>query len=312
MRFPTLTVALVLSATPLFADLLEPANVDARAKVLIHLDVQALAKTRLFRLLREDPDLGIERALGDFEEEVGLDLLADVRSATVYLNDVEGHWVALLRTGERIDAALAALAERPGYSASVVDGRTVHALREHGNEWFGLLYRAETGGERLFVITEDVGALVAAIEVVDGKRPSLGSAAADADVVEHVPQPGSVLFVSADRGLGDLGDFRPSAEISRLVTGVRFDCGESDDTLFANLSLDAATERDAKDVHDVIQGGLAFTSLISGRADETRVLGDLVDALDVRRERTVVTFAFRYSSQALYDGFVSLKGLEGR
>ena len=300
----------MVSAAPAFADVLEPANVDARAKVLVHLDVEALSKTRLFRLLREDPDLGIEGALADFSDETGLDLIADVRAVTVYLNDVEGHWVALLRTSESVDAALDVLAERPGYEKSVVEGKTVHALREGGTDWYGYLYRSEVGSERLFVITEDVGALLGAVRVIDGEAQSLDEAGHTA--LAATPKTGSVLYVSADRGLSELGDFEATAEVSRLVTGVRFDCGETDGMLFAGLRLDTATEKDAQDIHEVVQGGLAFASLISGRADETAVIGELISALEVDRDKTAVSFAFRYPSQALYDGFVNLKNAEGR
>ncbi len=304
------TAALLLCATPTSADVLEPALVDARARVLVHVDVAALTRTRLFDLLADDPDVDVADALSEFEEEIGLDPLHDVRSLTVYSNDVEKeHWVALLRTNENLDAAVARLEGRRGYVQTRTGDKTIHSLHEDGQEWHGHMYRSEQGGERLFVITESIEVLVEAIRVVDGERQNL--LRAEEPGVQHAPSPGAVLFVSADRGLGDLGDFATS-EVSRLVRGVLFECGESEGTLFANLRLTAATEKDAKDIHDVIQGGLAMASLIAGREDETRVIDDLVDALDVRREGTAVIFAFRYSSQALYDGLVGLRDLTER
>jgi hypothetical protein len=306
MRLLPSAAALLLFGAPSTADVLAPELVDADARVLIHVDVAALSGTTLFRLLAANADTGFEEALDEFEGEVGLDPLRDVRSVTVYSNDADAHWVALLRTTEKLDQALEALRERPGYAQREVDGKTVHALEEDGSTWYGHLYRSPAGAERLFVITEDEAALVEAVRVVDGKVANVGSAAEPA--VATAPSPGAVLFVSADRGLGELGDFHPSAEVSKLVKSVLFECGEAGGELFASLRLTAAGDKEAREIHDVIQGGLALASLLSGRSDETNALGDMIDALDVRRRDAAVTFEFRYSAQAFYDGLVGLHG----
>lgn len=308
MRFLSSSAALLLCAGPLTADALEPSLVDARARVLIHVDVAALGRTTLFRLLWEDPELGIEESLRDFEGEIGLDPMRDVLSLTVYSIDAGEHWIALLRTTEALDSALEGLRGRPGYAESEVGAKTIHSLREDGQEWHGHLYRSSAGGERLFVVSEDVPALIEAVRVVDGEVESLDEAPDAAGLAVHAaPSPGAVLFVHADRGLGELGDFVPTAEVSRLVEGVSFECGEVEGQLFATLRLTAATAQDARDVHDVIQGGLAFASLISGRSDGTAVIGELVRALAVRCDGFTVTFDFRYSAAALYEGLTGLR-----
>ena len=58
---------------------------------------------------------------------------------------------------------------------------------------------------------------------------------------------------------------------------------------------------DAQKVDQVIQGGLALASLIAGRSEETRALGELAESLQVERTGTVVTLVFRYASRELYE-----------
>ena len=309
MRLLT-AAALVLGATPVLGDVLNPGIVDGRARVLIHLDMLALTETTLFKLAYEELAVDIDAALLEFEEETGLDPLRDLRSVTVYSNDIEkDHWVALLRANERLDAAFERLQRKPGYAEVTHGARTLHSITEGDQQWFGYLYDSRPAGERLFVISEGVDALVAAIDVIEGKRENL--AQVEQAAVESAPRPGATLFVSADRGLGSFGDFAPSSEVSQLVTGVLFECGEAEEVLFARLRLTAASEKDARDIRDIIQGGLAIASLIAGRAEGAEVLDEFVRALEVEQERKVVTVDFEYSSRRLWNGLEDLGELVG-
>jgi hypothetical protein len=296
LRVPAL---LLLLATPALADRLDASVVDARARVLIHLDVEALKATTLFGLARAGAAEEIDAALADFAAETGLNPLEDVRGATVYALDVsDGRWIALLHTNARLDAALEQLRKQPGYSESQVGDKTILALTNGSERWYGHLFRAKGGEQRLFALSESSEALVEAIGVVDGARPSLGEGAEP--LVASTPSAGAVLFVSAATDLSALAGLTPSAEVSRLVRGVLFECGETDGTFFSLVRLSTGTHDDAEKVHQVIQGGLALASLIAGRSEETRALGELADALEVERTGTVVTLVFRYASRELY------------
>jgi hypothetical protein len=307
------TSVLLALAAPLLADRLDPALVDARARVLVHLDVQALKATELYRLLRSDVGEKMDEALEDFEAETGLNPLQDLRGVTIYATDVsQDRWIALLHTTARIDGALQELRKQPGYSESRVGDKTIHSFANDHERWFGHLFVGQGGEERLFALAEDSGALVEAIGVVDGARPGLDDAGEP--FVASQPGQGAVLFVSAATDLRELADFDPSAELSRLVRGVLFECGESQGRFYSSLRLTTGTPDDALKIQQVIDGGLALASLVLTRTEETSGLKELLSALDVQRTGTVVTLGFRYSAQELYDGlraFALENGMEG-
>lgn len=297
LRVPVLLLAL---AAPALADRLDPTVVDARARVLVHLDVEALKATTLFDLVHAGAAEEMNAALADFAAETGLNPLQDVRSATVYATDVaEGRWIALLHTNDRLDAALAELKKQPSYSESKVGDKTILALANGGERWYGHLFRAQEGEERLFALAEDQDVLLEAIAVVDGARPSLDEEAQP--FVASKPTPGAVLYVSAATDLSELASFDPAAQVSRLVRGVLVECGETDGTFFSLVRLSTGSHDDAQKVEQVIQGGLALASLIGKDSEEARALGELVGALQVERTGTVVTLAFRYASRDLYE-----------
>jgi hypothetical protein len=304
------TPVLLLLAAPALADRLDPGVVDARARVLVHLDVQALKATTIFQLLREDKAEEIDAAVADFAAETGLNPLEDLRGVTIYALDVsQDRWIALLHTTDRVDAALQELRSQPGYSETQAGDKTIHSFANAHDRWYGHLFRAREGEQRLFALAEDSAALLEAVGVVDGERPGLDDAGEA--LVASQPSPGTVLFVSAATDLRELADFDPAAELSRLVRGVVFECGESERTFFALARLSSGTPDDALKIQRVIDGGLALASIIAEKTEEAQGLAELVSALDVQRTGTVVTLAFRHGARELYEKLSALADQSG-
>src|SRR5262245_35690747 len=299
--YALLPLALGALAAPATADRLDPAVVDARARAVVHVDVQALKATEFFRLLRAEAGEKLDAAMADFAAQTGLNPLEDLRGVTAYALDVsEDRWVALLHTTARIDAALEELRKRPGYSETRIGEKTIHSFADGDEHWYGHLFRAREGEERLFALADDSNALLEAIGVVEGARPGLDDTAEP--LVASQPTQGAVLFVSAATDLSDLVGFDPDGQVARLLRGVLVECCETQGTFYTLVRLSTGSHDDALKVEQVIQGGLALASLIAGRADEAQKLTDYINALEVDRQGTVVTLTFRYASKELFAG----------
>ena len=297
--------ALLALAGQAQADGLNASLVDARAKLLIHIDVEQLIETEMFKLLSKDPEAEMGDFVEEFQSETGLDPTADVRSITVYGNSAnEKDWVALIRTSGNLDSAMQKLSQKEGYSKVEVGGRMLHSLKDGRETWYGYVYNAEQGDDRLFVVSENQQSVLGAIDVVSGKQANLVQAREPA--VSAQPGPGSVLFVSAGIGLDGLSDFEATAKMAKLVQGVTFDCGEDQGVLFATLQLQASQHDDAQKLYQVIQGGIALLSLASGSDEELGFVTELVNSLDIQLTNTRVTLSFRHASASLYEGLRSL------
>lgn len=261
MRNVLTALSVLLASTPLLsADALKPEFVAARARFLVHVDVRAALKSRLFEdLLRQHIDLGGE----DWEEletRFGIDPRRDVSSVTVYGTSADSDGaVVLVQTNDRVDGALLRVQQESEYRSTQRGGYVLHT-HSGGGEDAVHAYLHPFGRERIVVISSSPDRVVNAVRVLEGQEDSL--AKSGAAHLRARPEPGCLLFAAGDTALSEIQDLEPVSRIARLARSFELQLGEGQDNLFVRLRLEAENSDLAASMQQVLQGAMALLSLV--------------------------------------------------
>lgn len=293
------------------ADRFDPARVAAGARWVAHVDVEALAASELHAALAEDGELRLEDEVEELKE-LGLEPLKDLRSVTVYSVDPRSeHAVVLLVGNANVDGALERLKGREGYREERVEGQPVHVWGGDGGAWYAAVLRREGSQDRLVVQSDDRASLVLACGVLEGRAEHLAvgedPAATTGAVLRARPEEGSILFAAATTRLAELPGLELASNVVKLADDVVFDLGEARGELFARLRVDARTEKEARQVQQVLQGAAALLALVGGEDPEVgRVVQDLSGALRFTTAGAEVHAEFRMPTRRLIDDLRAL------
>lgn len=322
---PSFAAALCCLASA-HADALDARRVPAEVRWFAHVDVDALNRSTFADALRTGGALDLGPDPFGVGAELGVDVLRDLRSFTVFtLPDADaaaqpvrvegqvdaraggegtrvalgvvradvsaaGTQVALFVCRPRVDEALARLAARPGHRTDTLDGRPLHAWAFGGETLYAWVGDAQVAGEpgasaRVIVQANDKVALARALAVFEGRAPNLADAPDPA--LRARPSEGSFLFASASTRLAELDGLELASSVARLAEDFVLDLGETRGAVFARLSVDAGTEREALQIQQVLQGGIALLGLVAG--------GDADDA--ELRAIQALSSSFRFESR---------------
>lgn len=303
-RCAAVMTTLALLASGALGGELNPEHVPADTRLLAHLDVEAIARSRVFQLIRKDG--GVSFDLDEIHQELGLDPFEDIRSITLYntTDSTEG-LIGLIAVNESIDAALERLQSEKGYRTVSAEGIELHVYADGDEEWYGYVERG--GRDNLLLIGDELRPLLEAIWVVKGRSPSLADSP---DGPALGPGLGSVLYLRAKAAIADLAGIEPASRIARLARSFTFDVGEHRGTLFADLTLETSSTDNALQIHDVLQGAIALVRIAGGMDGESRSSGTvrrLLGALDLQRSGNDVSVHFRYDTEVLVE---ELQGLD--
>lgn len=338
----TLTLALLpgLLAAPVHADVLDARRLPADVRWFAHVDVDALNTSALASALRPGGALDLGQAPLGIGAELGVDLWRDLRSFTVYslaegepaagapavrvearaegeharvalgtaeaeLATAHGEVVVLVGRAP-LDTALARLAERPEHRLDTLAGRTVHAWGSGDDALY--VWTGETSThDRLVVQASDKALLARALAVLEGRAPNLADAPAPA--LRARPAEGSLVFAAATTRLAELGGVELASNVARLAEEFVLDVGEVHGAVFARLSVDAKSEREALQIQQVLQGGIALLGLVAGGdADdaELRAIQALGAAFRFQSRGNTVQAEFELPLPALVDALRAL------
>ncbi|MCZ6597020.1 MAG: hypothetical protein O7B99_05225 [Planctomycetota bacterium] len=290
--------AAVCLALPASADTLDQKLVSADARLLVHVDVEAIVKSTVFQMARDASEGEMDARIEKVRAEIGMDLLKDVKSVTIYSADPESEeFVVVARVTANIQGAIDHLSMQFPYQAIEEEGFLVHAWGEGDDRFYGWVQPPpEPGSDQVVVMSDNLRLLLHASWVVQGRLTSL--AEAGPGKLQAKPAFGSFLHVSADSFSHLAGD-EPASAIARLARSATLDVGEYRGALFATLNIETASDEDAINVSDVIQGVTALASLALMNQTADSPLRSLVDALDVQTRGNVVSIDFRYDVNEL-------------
>lgn len=281
-------------------------QVPAEAEWVLHFDMEAVTGSALYReaqtvgllkgledrehsfdLLRdheiqEDSDQHIEELLAAHE----FDALVDFKSLTLFGSlEEDNDAVALFELSAKAQAILEDLRAQPEYLAVEFGGLRLDAWLEDGNEVNGYLFAmpADEDGDVVVAVCEDREPLVRAVQVLQGKGPSIvDEHAGEGSQLSAQPGEGSFCYVEIAGGVPGIEGDDPTSRVFSSARAMRFDVGEHDGLFLAQFSLQADKPGEAKRVAQVILGVVALGSLAASEdSSKAQLLAELADGFSV-------------------------------
>lgn len=312
---PPSLAALLLLAPAAVAGGLQKGRVPAGARWLVHLDVEAMKRSKLYDIVHQasgesgtnEMDEGIEHV----RMFAGLDPTMDFQSVTLFCaSSSPESCVAVLAGSPRIDTALEKLRALASYHTTPVGGRSLHTWGDGHDTWYAWVKPGEGSDERVVVASQDSDEVVREIGLLEGNGATLASAGRPSIVAR--PSAGSILFAAAGENLRELGDVHPVSAIAKLAQAIEVDVGEERGDLRVHVGLDAHGPEDAQRIHQVLQGAVALVGLAGVEHEDVAAkVQPLVDAIRLNVSNTRVDADFRYDVQALFDSLRSLDDHHG-
>lgn len=302
MKLLHIAVVLPCLALSSQAGSLVPSQVDARARWIGHVDVQAFHDSQIYGLMLEaDEHKQIELGLSHLFTTEGIDLFRDVRGATAYglgAGDKEG--VVLIDTTAGAEPALARWYEKLAAKPVEIGGQLCMQWGDEGRPAYSCLRTAPDTGERLLVVSHSRDGIEQALDVLAGERPSLASqpsAALPVDVAS-----GTIAFFAAEGIVDQLHGVEgagPHSAVARLAQGVRMELGEVGGRVFVDLRLKTGQDEDAIKLQQIVQGLMALVSFVGDEPEVQSTLARWLGAVQVTRADSTLRLRFDYDLRTM-------------
>ncbi len=282
-------VGILAFGAALRAEPLDRRQIAADAKWLMHVDLDALrdgpsAKVLVAAWLQTEPARSYRAGI---REALGLDVARDLRSATLYGQElVPDRGVLMVRAAWDKPRLMAFLARQPDYAEEHRDGREVLTWTDRRDGQRQTVFAAIHGKESV-LFSRNGGDLAAALAVLDGKAGSLAEAESS---LARPPPDGTVLLARAS-GLSE-AKLALKSPILLLSENFSLTAGEAANEAFVEVQLTAASAEHVSHFRDVATGLVALARLM--RANDPDVL-KLLDAVTISTDdRSVLA---RWSGQ---------------
>lgn len=278
------------------------AQVDARARWVAHIDLEALHASQLYQaILEADEGQGIQAALNQLVETEGVDLFRDVRGATLYGSDADDeNAVALLATSTTAEAVIARWEEKIKAQPIDIGGRACRMWSDGDESGYAFLRATPTSTDRLLVMSKSKDALAQALDVLDGKLTSLAKKPS-ADIT-GITRPGTIVSLSATEiletipGLSEAG---PDSTIAKMAQGLRVEFGEFDGRFFLDVNVRTERAEDAMRIQQILQGLTALASFAAEDPTTGATIGRWLKALDLSSDGPNMRVRFEYDLKLL-------------
>jgi hypothetical protein len=285
---------------------LNKAWVAKDAQWVAHVDVEAgLASTLGRYMITHRDELKLD-GIEEVKAELGIDPLSDIKSLTIYGSASDGSdGIAVIHTTAAVEGMIAKMREKEKSLTTVsVNGMTLYTWDDHGMTRFAQVRRASVASDRIVIVGADKDRLLSGISVLEGKSADL-TAGADGSVAT-TPKAGSFLFAAMNK--------LPDSEAAPLkqAKSIVMDLGEADREIFADLSLETRTAKDATNLVAVMQGGLALARMAaSGDPEhpELREISALADGITISANESRISAKFRYSAEKITSCLQGLSAL---
>lgn len=244
---------------------LQPADVAANPTLVAHLDLDTFKVTTIGKsILAQVNAPDIDKALGTFQAISGFDPRTQWHGLTCYVTGDKPQNGVLLLYADFDSNRLVTLAQTmPDYHSVTNGSHVIHNWIDEKKKANGgePNVSAAIAGNRV-VFGQNVAAVQGALDVLDGKAPSLTGALAD------------LHFTAGDflQGVVEKFDFAnkdPNSAILKGCRKLRLEVSETTDHLVAILSLQADDNDKATQIASVGQGLLALGKL---QADKTAAM----------------------------------------
>jgi hypothetical protein len=301
MKRIVLFLLCLLSIAPLSAAPLNKAQVDAGAKWLLHLDLEAFKKSSFGSLALTEIQSQHGNQIAALEELLGSNLLKDLDQITLFGPDSDDKNAVLMVWGRfNPQKLLALLGLNATYEKSDYRNYTIHQWvdQEHGKNQVGAFAR-----EDLIVLSQTRLPVEQALDTLDGKRPSLAQSGGLAFLDKAPAQP--IVLLAAEDLNQLVGDNAHAAVLKNSQIMV-FAAAEENQTLALDLDLWTQDAQTAVQIEQAFVGMKAFAML---NQKNQPLLGRLAEAFQIRTENTLVSIRFRYPAEPLFSILKEFKTL---
>ncbi len=301
-----LTIAVgLIAATPAWAESLEPAEVAADAKWLIHLNVDEIRYTALAqeiqqKLLQADENQG---RLDWVQDKLGINLRSDLHGLTFYGKSYAPHeGVGVVHAEYDRGKLVAAVEKKPQHKAAEYRDYTIHEWQvEQGGKHHNLALALHDEGT--IVVSGSIEQAQSALDVLDSRRDSLKKKP-DSPLLGKVP--GGTFFRGSAIDLQDLETRNPqdrkngNQAFPALGQAKEFSVSfaEKGPNLELGARLVAASEDAAQKVAQFLQ---AFTQASSNQKTNGSKFGQLLKQFDVKRDGATVSIDGKIDRETLVD-----------
>jgi hypothetical protein len=255
-------IAVLSTATTIFAGPLKRADLPADPAWVVHLDCDALRASAIGQALaRELTRPAIDDKFSAFQAMFNFDPRSALRGVSLYGYGNKPADALLVVYANfdaaRLDTLVKAAKE---YQSSVHRSRTIHSwIDESKKTAEGPVQRrmfAAVAGERI-VFAQREDRLASALDVIDGFAANLSTSPAFPALGS--PERGG-FFQAASRKL-DIPTTHPNAALVRVSQEMRMELAENDGTTTANITLLAKDEEVAGHMNSIAQGLLALIKM---------------------------------------------------
>lgn len=293
-------LVLCVSAAP--GGPLKTEQVAGDARWVAHLDVDAVLSSGIAQFVLDEAAKKEEfhAGLAKIEETLGFRPLKDMHGLTLYGREyTKESGVAVIDVAADRDKLLALLLANEEYKKTEYGDHALHQWTDPPRyDEAGELTREARGqvgcfyDEGTIVIAPSVKVLQGALDVLDGKAENLAKTKA----LKMLPAPAKGAFlVAAAEDIELPAEKHPRAALLRKITDGAVQAGESDGSVFADVSVLARTVEEAARIRQVVQGFVALAQMqLQALADEDMpVLGEKItvtgDGKAVRLAATIPT-----------------------
>jgi len=285
---------------------LDVTRISADATWVIHVNVESLRATNLWKMFREEMRVGgafdVDQddldGLRRFEQKFGFQPLDEVDAITVSGNaDMGDDPVIMVETGRVLDSALAQLQQQSEYRSIRRDGIDLHGWEGGGDS--GAFYIHHDGDRRVAVVSESENQLARAIDVLRGRAKNLQQS----DERRLFPRwsHGSFLVIDAGGVLDDLARFERASAVAEMARGLQLEVGESRGELYLTAHIIATNADAAQNIYSVLNGARALASLAGTQHDVPPFAMEILNALELNVNGDDVSIQFRYDVRDLID-----------
>jgi hypothetical protein len=255
-----IAVGLGLGTLTARAGTLPRANVSANAKWVVHLDIERFSASQTCQILRRDTEGGggFQEMLVHYRNLLGVDPLKDLSHVTLYGEETSGNrGVALIAGSMSPKTVVQRLSGYPKYSTKPAGKLTLHKWRDKSGatELNACFYTP-----RLLVIGSDEPAVLGAMQILNGKQPSLGDQRIP---TLPLPPPSEGVFMTAvTRSYAGSSQEPIKALILRSTDSAVIQIAERKGLVDAGIVLSAISPDAAIQIHQILNGLVVSASLV--------------------------------------------------
>jgi hypothetical protein len=277
----------------------DPANwkqVDADAKWVVSLDVDALLKSNLAnkvykRLQAEHPEAA--KGLSHLQEVLQFVPIADLHGVTVYSESFKkGAGVAVVNAKAKQQSLLELVANASDHRVASYGKHEIHTWTHAKGSKQERGVASAFFGTDVIVFSGSTAEVQAALDVLDGKKPSLDGNKSSLTVASPA---GTVLTV---RAIGFSGVKFPHElpPVVKKTDAIAMSVGEDNDTVFIDGKLTLKDSESAELLQSVVEGGRAAALLAHGDDED---LAKLIRSLKITDGDKAINVTFQATSNAI-------------